>query len=390
VERNVIPREQQIDKSRIHHNYKMMFMLSIECSKKNKCLAILIIACISFLPSSAQDPVFSQPYLSPINLNPAATGAGEYDLRISGIYQRHWWTIPSQMNYIAFSIDKFFPRINSGVGLLATSSSEGYLKKSGIYASYAYTVCAGTESAAANGSLPKWFWTGALQFGLAQRRIDYSKLVFADELDINGIIPGAISSADPPLNNGKLFPDFAAGTFFSYHPSDNSRLLVGFSAHHINRPDESLTNTSDTFRSQLPVLWSGNLLYTYTNPERIWSFSMGAIGYRQATHSSYQVGFEVTQNEIDLSLGVWYRGSVNFRDMNTIGLTLSFNLTGKDSERDRIRVGLAHDAQVGKSSYSYTAGSSEIGFVWDHSSYNQNNDNPCKPKISSQSACPIQ
>ncbi len=350
---------------------------------------ILFACCLLQKQSIAQDPVFSQSYLSPINLNPAATGAGEHDLRVSAIYRRQWWTIPSQMNYMAFSIDKFIPNISSGIGILATHSSEGYLRKTGIYGSYAYTVCAGTESAAANGSLPKWFWTGAMQFGIAQRRIDYSKLVFADELDINGIIPGSVSAADIAANNGKLYPDFAAGTFFNYNLTENSRLLAGFSAHHINRPDESLTSTSDTIRSNLPVLWSGNLLYTYTNPERRWSFSIGAIGYRQANHSSYQLGTEVTQNEIDISLGLWYRGSVNFTDMNTISLTLSFNLSGKDNYRDKMRVGLAHDAQVGKNSYSYTAGSSEIGFVWDHSSYDQADDNPCKPKISSQSACPI-
>lgn len=344
---------------------------------------------IGSLPASAQDPVFSQPYLSPINLNPAATGAGEYDLRISGIYRRHWWTIPSQMNYTAVSIDKFFPGISSGIGLLATSSSEGYMKKSGVYANYAYTICAGTESAAANGGLPKWFWTGALQFGVAQRRIDYSKLVFPDELNIYGIVPGSISAADPPLNNGKLFPDFAAGTFFNYRPGENSRILVGFAGHHINRPDESFTNTSDTVRSQLPVRWTGNILFTYTNPERVWSFSMSGLIYRQASHSSYQAGFEVTQNEIDVSLGLWYRGSVSFRDMNTVGISLSLNLSGRDNDRDRLRVGIAHDSQVGKNSYSYTAGSSEIGFVWDHKSYNQADDNPCKPKISSQSACPV-
>ncbi|MDP4262447.1 MAG: PorP/SprF family type IX secretion system membrane protein [Bacteroidota bacterium] len=359
-------------------------------TQKIKAVAVVLFAFyLSGDPAIAQDPVFSQAYLSPIYLNPAATGAGEHDLRISAIYRRQWWTIPSQMNYTAVSIDKFFPKISSGLGLLATNSSEGYLRKAGVYGSYSYTVCSGTASVAENGGLPKWFWTGAVQFGVAQRRIDYSKLVFADELDVNGIIPGAISAADPPLNSGKLYPDFAAGTFFSYHFTENSRLLTGFSAHHINKPDESLTNTSDTVRSQLPVLWSGNLLYTYTNPERIWSFSIAAIGYRQATHSSYQIGTEVTQNQFNISLGLWYRGTVNFRDMNTISLTLSFNLNGRDNDRDRVRVGIAQDAQVGRNSYSYTAGSSEIGFVWDHSSYNQDAEDPCKPKISSQNACPI-
>src|SRR5258706_2803813 len=228
----------------------MIFMQTISGGKRSRSVCIALVACCLVQHSAiAQDPVFSQAYLSPVNLNPAATGAGENDLRISGIYRRQWWTIPSQMNYMAFSIDKFIPNISSGIGLLVTNSSEGYLKKAGLYASYAYTVCAGTASAAENGGMPKWFWSGGMQFGLAQRRIDYSKLVFADELDINGVIPGSASAADVAFNSGKLFPDFSAGTFFNYNLTENSRLLVGVSAHHINRADESFTSTSDTIRT---------------------------------------------------------------------------------------------------------------------------------------------
>ncbi len=354
-----------------------------------KLISLMMMSCALHLYAKAQDPVFSQAYLTPVNLNPAATGTGEYDLRFSAIYRRHWWTIPSEMNYMAFSVDKFIPSINSGVGLLATKTDEGYLKKSGIYASYAYTVCAGTTSVAENGGLPRWFWTGGLQFGVAQTRIDYDKLVFADELDIRGVIPGAISAADPPINNGRLYPDFSAGMFFNYNLTENSRLLAGLSGHHINRPDESLTSTSDSVRSQLPVKWSANLMYSYTNPEQTWSYSLAFLGYRQANNKSYQAGIEITQNQLDISLGLWYRGSVNFRDMNTIAMTLAFNISGKESGKNKIRVGLGHDAQVGNNSYSYTAGSSEIGIVWDQSTYEQHDENPCKPRVSSTSACPI-
>ena len=354
-----------------------------------KVISILILGCCMHLSLKAQDPVYSQAYLAPINLNPAATGTGDYDLRVSALYRRHWWSIPSQMNYMSFSIDKFIPAINSGVGLLATKTDEGYLKKTGIFASYAYTVCAGTASAAENGGIPRWFWTGGLQFGVSQVRIDYDKLIFADELDIRGVIPGSVSSADPPINNGKLFPDFAAGTFFNYNLTENSRLLVGLSGHHINRPDESLTSSSDTTRSQLPVRWSGNIMYSYTNPDQTWSYSLAFLGYRQANNKSYQAGIEVTQNQLDISLGLWYRGSVNFRDMNTVAFTLSFNLSGRDDRQNKLRLGIGHDAQVGNNSYSYTAGSSEVGFVWDHSTYDQDLDNPCKPRVNSKSACPI-
>lgn len=132
---------------------------------KGRLLLVLTVACMMNQSVYAQDPVYSQPYLTPINLNPAATGTGDYDLRVSAIFRRHWWSIPSQMNYMAFSVDKFLPSISSGVGLLATKTDEGYLKKTGLYASYAYTVCAGTASAAENGGSPKWFWTGV--FNLA-------------------------------------------------------------------------------------------------------------------------------------------------------------------------------------------------------------------------------
>ena len=331
----------------------------------------------------AQDPVFTQAFLSPIYLNPAATGTGQFDLRVSGIYRRQWWTIPSAMNYVAFSVDKYIPEMSGGLGLIATRSSEGYLNKSGIYGSYAYNICGGTKSAAENGSAPKWFWTGGLQFGVAQARVDYSKLVFADQLNADGYIPGSVSSVTPSLKNGRVFPDFAAGMFFNYNLTGNNRLLAGFSAHHINSPDESITFSSDSVRSQLPVLWTGNLLFTHTNYDNTWSYSLGGIYYRQANNNSFQAGMEVTQNQIDISLGLWYRGSTNFKNINTFSVTLSINIAGGANEKDKMRVGVGHDAEVGNKAYSYTAGSSELGFVWDHSTYNSDADNPCKPKINS-------
>lgn len=351
-------------------------------------LFICLLLVQSFM-AIAQDPYFTQAYLSPIYLNPAATGSGEHDMRFSAIHRRQWTNIPSGFNYSAASVDKFLPGISSGIGVLGTNSSEGYLKKSGIYLSYAYTVCAGTLSVAENGESPKWFWTGGLQFGMQNRRIDYSKLVFADELNINGVIPTASSEADFAINNGRWFPDFGAGMYFNYNINENSRLLAGFSAHHINRPDESLTSTGDTVRSQLPARWTGNLLYTYTNPDRRWSYSLSGIAYMQAAHHNYQLGIEVTQNEYDISLGAWYRSSSSFRDMQTLGISLSFNITGRRNAQDKLRIGVGHDTMIGGNSYSYTAGSTEAAIVWDHSSYNADASNACKPRISSQSACPI-
>jgi type IX secretion system PorP/SprF family membrane protein len=353
-------------------------------------LSLIIITLAITRPTHAQDPVFSQPFLSPVYLNPAATGAGDYDLRFSAIYRRQWWSIPSQISYTAVSVDKYVPSLHGGFGLLGTNSSEGYLKKTGIYGSYAYTICSGRLSAAENGDDPHWFVSTGLQFGFVQRRIDYSKLVFADQLSAAGIIPGSVTAADKAVNSSKWYPDFAAGLFFNYNWDNNDRLLIGTSAHHINRPDESLTKTTDTFRSQLPVRWTGNVMYTYTNADQTWSYSLAGILYNQGKQNSVQVGTEITQNEYDISVGLWYRGSINFQNYDAFTVTLSINLSGRNNDRHKIRAGIAHDAPIGQNRYSYTTGSSELGFVWDQSTYNQDPDNACKPRINSKSACPIQ
>jgi hypothetical protein len=225
---------------------------------------------------------------------------------------------------------------------------------------------------------------------MAQRRIDFSKLVFADQLDVDGVIPGSVTSADRAVNNGKWYPDFSAGLFFNYNWDNNNRVLLGASAHHINRPDESVTSTADTFRSQLPVLWNGNVMYTYTNPDQTWSYSLAGIVYNQAQHNSLQVGAEITQNKYDINVGVWYRGSINFQEYDAFTVTLSINLAGRNNANYKVRAGVAHDAPIGQNRYSYTTGSSELGFVWDQSTYDQESGNVCKPRINSKSACPIE
>src|ERR1700760_3309997 len=192
----------------------------------NKCTLLLLIFFIPFFGLRAQDPLFSQPYLSPIYLNPAATGGGENDLRVSAIHRRQWLTIPSQFNYTVVSVDKFFPVIKGGLGLMVTDFSEGYLKHTGIYGSYSYTICSGEPDIARNEERQSWFVTGGLQFGMVQRRIDYNQLLFADQINQYGI-PGGSSAADLPIFNNHWYPDISGGLYFSHEIAGKGNLLLG-------------------------------------------------------------------------------------------------------------------------------------------------------------------
>ena len=108
-----------------------------------------------------------------------------------------------------------------------------------------------------------------------------------------------VSEADRAIRSGKFIPDIAAGTYFHYALTENSRILAGFSAHHLNRPDESLLSTGDTARSQLPIRWTGSLMYTYANPE-----ALGLILYPLSVISRRSIKITVgmkLQNEYNIS-----------------------------------------------------------------------------------------
>ena len=60
----------------------------------------------------AQDPIFSQFYSTPMQINPALTGLFKGDLRFIGNYRSQWNKVP--VNYMTFSggVDQKFINTN--------------------------------------------------------------------------------------------------------------------------------------------------------------------------------------------------------------------------------------------------------------------------------------
>src|SRR6201994_775834 len=167
-------------------------------------LVILMIV-LKGLTCFAQDHLYSQFFNSPLYLNPALTGQFKGDLRMDLIYRNQWTAVPGTLSYVSASIDYNVPRFGGGIGLLFTRSSEGtaYLDKTNFSALYSYSV--GSED---------FVLSFGLQAGFTDRKIDYSKLVFGDQIDPTlGIVTGntAASSADLPFNN-KFYFDSGIGT----------------------------------------------------------------------------------------------------------------------------------------------------------------------------------
>ena len=137
----------------------------------------------------AQDPQFTQFYANPIYLNPAYTGV-TYEHRFIGNYRNQWLGLSKAYQTFSASYDYNLADVNSGIGFQlwrdVAGSSKFTTTSAGV--SYAYHV-----------KLDKFReLRGGMQFNYVSKTIDYTKLVFNDQLtpnpskvskDANSIVP---------------------------------------------------------------------------------------------------------------------------------------------------------------------------------------------------------
>lgn len=214
-------------------------------------LRIAVLLLINCAVSLAQDPTFSQFYLNPLYVNPAYTGMNE-GLRICANYRNLWGNIPSRFPSYSISADAQNLSISSGLGLNMVSDleGEGSLRTQSLGLFYAYRAIL----------IPKHMvFHGGIQTSLVSRQIDWSALVFSDQIDpVLGVVR---PSATPAPNQQNVFyPDFSAGGILRFnHNTKRKKLLatwtLGFAVHHLIQPNESIIRQ----RSILPRRFVGHM-----------------------------------------------------------------------------------------------------------------------------------
>ncbi len=256
----------------------------------------------------AQDHLYSQFFNSPLYLNPALTGQFQGDLRMNLIYRNQFTSVQGGFNYLSASIDYNIPKFGGGIGLLFTRSSEGtaFLTKNNISGTYAYSI--GSDA---------YVLSFGMQVGVTNSTIDWSKLVFGDQVDSQqGYIPGSISAAEQPLFNNRFYFDSGAGINLVAGEFD-----IGAAAQHINHPNESFTGTP----YKLPMRITGHLSYRWdlnandNNDEDQKQYVIPSVViYKQSTAESYSVGFQYKRTNINA--GLWYRSGGGCRPKCLCGI----------------------------------------------------------------------
>lgn len=206
-------------------------------------LLLLLPAVALAFSAFSQDLHYSQFYLNPLHLTPAATGIFKGDLRASALYRSQWKNVP--VAYETFSgaaewkvARRQHNQVSLGFLLQKDRAGDGGLSWLQVGATLGVAHAINENNVV------------ALGFGLAmmQRSIDLSRLKFKNQWD-GDLYDPSMPSGESFNSNSGLAPTLSAGLQWHYAPEDTrSQFDLGSGIAHLNKSVVSLGD----FDNQLP------------------------------------------------------------------------------------------------------------------------------------------
>jgi len=300
-----------------------------------------------------QDPLFSQFNMAPMQFNPAFSGTTYAPLiRINSRVQ--WPSVSFAYNSFGVSYDQFFNDYHSGIGfaILGDDEGNGIIKTLKAEALYSYNLKVKDEH----------YLKAGLGFAMIQKRLNWEKLIFPDQVDpaygFNGDYSSLLLSNDlKPENSNLLYPDLSLGLLY-YSPL----FYAGLSIRHINNPDDKILDGGQNIgggRSNLFLFQSGaQIPLTYINNNK--SYIHPGLLYAQ------QAGIKQLNISVLYDMGMVYAGIAYrhaFQNPDAAIFSLGF-------DGGLYKIAYSYDLTVSKLGAG-SGGSHELGMTinFDHSEW---------------------
>ena len=327
-----------------------------------KAILLFTLCLIWVSKTNAQDAQFSQFYAAPLYLNPGFAGATvEHRFIVNNRIQ--WPSLPKTFTTYNFSYDFNMHNLNSGLGILATSDRAGIanLQSTTINAIYSYKIKFNHG----------WIVSPGIQFGYNIRTLDFDKLIFGDQINFDDNLGSTIDPDFKFLENQNSF-DFSSGIMVY-----NKNAWFGFSAHHLNKPNNSVINEG---QSALPTKYSLHAGYRITlfqgptSGDRLSSIAPSFIYKKQGEFDQLDIGFHFHYNPI--MAGFWYRGIPIKQDVDDNSsrdaIIILFGL-----KFEQFDVGYSYDMTTSKLGGS-TGGAHEISLTYQFNTKHRKKSKPQK------------
>ncbi len=314
-----------------------------------KRIAGIVLAILFMLPFSnegtlfAQDPAFSQFYSSPMFMAPSFAGAVKGS-RFALNYRDQWPSIPGKFVTYGAAYDHNFADFNSGAGFFFLRDVAGSSKLSltNVGVAYSYNVKVS----------PEWNIRPGISFYYFQRSLDYSKLIFGDQLTANPTTPSSVN----PYPGKDMTQDVdAASSVILY----NGIFWGGATVDHLLKPNRAFTDNSDRVPMRISVYSGMRMVLRGQNTKRVEESVSFAFNYKQQDVFK-QLDVGLYWYRMPLLVGVWYRGIPLFKEYP--GSDAAIFLVGY--KLNGIQIGYSYDATISKLG-PQTGGAHEISFIYE-------------------------
>lgn len=262
---------------------------------------LLFFLILTAVAADAQDPQFTQFYANPLYLNPAFAGSARCP-RVNINYRNQWPALKETYITTSASYDQHFDAINGGIGLmfLNDKAGEGTITTTNIGGMYAYQLNVNR----------KFSMRFGLQATYVQKRLDFSKLNFGDQIDPRYGFVYPTQEIRP--NESRNFMDFSGGVI-----GYTNTVYGGFAVHHLTEPDEAFIVKGT---SKLPRKYTAHFGAMLPIGDTYSRGSRGRINRDEGTFISPNVLYQqqASFNQLNLGMyilhspivgGLWYRGN---------------------------------------------------------------------------------
>ena len=325
---------------------------------------VVIFLIFSGLKIYAQEPVFSQYYFNPIYLNPALAGMdNNFRLFMNG--RNQWVKVPSGINISSVAFDTWENNTNTALSFMYSTGmeGEGFLRTNNFFAGGAYRLFDVFPSPVA--------WQFGFQYQNISKQIDWSRLVFSDELDP---YLGDIYSSNftAPLGNSYNTSNLALGTVLTYHIKRGAKtrrfhipidldIEMGLAVHNFITRSNGFINEIDNNRK---YTLHGSMLWPFKG-NLSGAIKHSALYVNQGMLSTLQVGIaEVWM--YPLHLGLFYRQQMTSLDDDLDRYESVYFIFGYQHVFERNNLGLtisySRDFTISELSSS-TNGTNEVSII---------------------------
>ena len=316
----------------------------------------------------SQDPNISNLHTFRTYINPGYVGFSD-NLNVNIGHHRQWLYVPRVLETTIMSTNFYCDSKGIGLGLIALNNreGEGYMTTNSVSGIIAKNIFGLLKPKRSN-RIFRYEMTGALQFGISQKSLDWTELTFSDQLDARyGNIKN--TSATPQVESSPLIPDIGGGIMARFSPfgaryaknslfkglKDGNYSTLGVSFQHLNQPEESFLGGT----AKLPTRWNlhGNINLQNTTDKAVNMYSLNFLYQTQGELTTLLVGPSITTFGF-ISLSAWWRGSFReFRNSDAIVLSTYTFIQIKDND---LAIGASYDFTIGPLNYSRTYGTFEL------------------------------